>query len=121
MSLQSGDTRYLWQLFKAIEEFRKVDSEIPSQTINTFLYVATHEGCTMKDIEDALGVAQSTMSRNIASLDKINRHHQPGLGFVRAVEDPAERRRKIVTLTPKGKQLKARLNELCSGADRDSP
>ena len=23
MSLQSGDTRYLWQLFKAIEEFRK--------------------------------------------------------------------------------------------------
>ena len=66
----------------------------------------------MKELADALGVAQSTMSRNVAYLDRINRHHQPGLDLVRATEDPAERRRKIVTLTPRGRQLKTRLNEL---------
>lgn len=112
MATKAGLTRPLWQLFKAIEEFRRFDAEIPTQTVNTFLYVATHEGCTMKDVADALGVAQSTMSRNVATLDRINRHHQPGLDLVRAVEDPAERRRKIISLTPKGRQLTARLNEL---------
>lgn len=114
MARLDGTTKNLWRLFKAIEEFRKLDPEIPSQTINTFLYVAANEGCTMKDIASALGVAQSTMSRNVANLDKINRHHQPGLDLVRAVEDPAERRRKIVTLTPRGRQLKATLNEVAT-------
>lgn len=112
MAAPTNGTRALWTLFKAIEEFRKLDPEIPSQTVNTYLYVASHEGCTMKDIAEALGVAQSTMSRNISTLDKINRHHQPGLNLVNAVEDPNERRRKIVTLTPRGRQLMARLNEL---------
>jgi DNA-binding MarR family transcriptional regulator len=115
-SIKQNGTRTLWQAFKALEEFRKLDPEIPTQTVNTFLYVASHEGCTMKDIADALGVAQSTMSRNIAALDKINRHHQPGFDLVRAVEDPSERRRKIVTLTPRGRQLKARLNEQLAAA-----
>lgn len=63
----------------------------------------------MKDIPDALGVAQSTMSRTVAYLGKINRHHQPGMDFVRATEDPNERRRKVVRLTPRGRQLRDRI------------
>ena len=105
-------TMPLWRMFRGLETFRALDAEIPPQTIGTFLYVATHDGCLMKDLADSLGVAQSTMSRNVAMLDRINRHHEPGLDLVRAIEDPVERRRKIVRLTPKGRQLRDRLIDL---------
>ena len=83
--------------------------------MNTFLYVCIHDGTPMKDIADALGVAQSTMSRNIANLGEISRHHTPGLRFVRAVEDPNERRRKVVRLTARGRQLRDRLLSTLEG------
>jgi DNA-binding MarR family transcriptional regulator len=112
---RTNGTQPLWNLFQAVEEFRKLDQELPTQTANTFLYICVHEGCTMKDIADALGVAQSTMSRNVSALSKIHRLRKPGLDLVKATEDPYERRRKIVTLTPKGRQLKERLLALANG------
>jgi DNA-binding MarR family transcriptional regulator len=102
-------TMPLWKMFQAVEEFRKLDQELPTQTANTFLYITLHEGCTLKDIAEALGVAQSTMSRNVSALSKMHRLRKPGLDLVKATEDPYERRRKIVTLTPRGRQLKDRL------------
>jgi DNA-binding MarR family transcriptional regulator len=112
---KTNGTAPIYRMFKAIEEFRKLDQELPSQTVNTFLYIVVHEGCTMKDIADALGVAQSTMSRNVSALSKIHRLRKPGLDLVKATEDPYERRRKIVTLTPRGKQLKDRLMAIAQG------
>ncbi|MCA6062903.1 helix-turn-helix domain-containing protein [Thalassolituus marinus] len=44
-------------------------------------------------------------SRNVAALSKVHRLNKPGHDLVYAIEDPAERRRKIVFLTPKGKRV----------------
>jgi DNA-binding MarR family transcriptional regulator len=114
MLSNANGTRALSQALGIVEEFRKLSPEIPSQTIATFLYIAVHDPCPMKELVDGLGVAQSTVSRNVAMLDRINRHHEPGLDLVRASEDPNERRRKVVRLTPRGRQLRDRINRILS-------
>lgn len=103
------DLSRLSALARAVEEFRKLDPDLPSQTVATFLYVCLHEGCPMKDIADGLGLAQSTTSRNVAALSKWHRLRKPGLNLVDAKEDFYERRRKLVTLTPRGRKLRDEL------------
>jgi DNA-binding MarR family transcriptional regulator len=105
----------LSKVWRVIEEFRKLDPELPSQTINTFMYVAMHEGCTMKQLSEALGVAQSTMSRNVSALSKLHRLGKPGLDVVKSEIDPYERRRRIVTLTPRGRKLLAEVSSILEG------
>jgi len=88
-----------------LEEFRKVDPDMPIQMAAAFLVVANNEGVTMKELGDKLGISQSSCSRNVAALSKVHRLNKPGHDLVYAIEDPAERRRKIVFLTPKGKRV----------------
>jgi DNA-binding MarR family transcriptional regulator len=87
------------------EEFRKLDPCLQMQTAAVFLTIAHENGINMAKIGEITGLGQSSCSRNVAALSKFNRLNKPGLGLVKASEDPTERRRKIVTLTPKGKQV----------------
>lgn len=88
-----------------LEEFRKLDPEMPLQTAATFLTIALEEGITMKRLGEKLGISQSSCSRNVAVLSKHHRLNKPGHDLVYAAEDPVERRRKIVCLTAKGKRI----------------
>jgi DNA-binding MarR family transcriptional regulator len=100
---------------KLFEELRKVDSDMPLQMAATFVMVANNEGITMKDLGQRLGMAQSTCSRNVAALSKVHRLNKPGHDLLYATEDPAERRRKIVKLTPKGKRVAESILEIMEG------
>ncbi len=91
--------------WKLLEEFRKFDADMPIQTAAMFLVVAANEGITMKALGEELGISQSSCSRNVAALSKQHRLNKPGLDLVYAEEDPVERRRKIVKLTPQGRRL----------------
>ena len=101
-------------LLKIIEEMRKFDSHMESQTIAVFFYVCQYgavDGVSMKNISKELGLAQSTVSRNCYKLsDKIK--EKPGIGLLQSFEDPTERRRKLVRLTPRGKRVHSTLSEL---------
>jgi DNA-binding MarR family transcriptional regulator len=101
-------------LLKIIEEMRKFDSHMESQTIAVFFYVCQYgavDGVSMKNISKELGLAQSTVSRNCYKLsDKIK--EKPGIGLLQSFEDPMERRRKLVRLTPRGKRVHSTLSEL---------
>lgn len=99
-------------MFRAVEEMRKIDPEMQAHTINIFLMVCMRPGITMKDLGNSLGVAQATMSRNIAALGKGHHLHRPGYDLLVAEEDPVERCRKIVNLTPRGKRVKEALAEI---------
>lgn len=100
-------------LIQTLQEFReKVDPEMPLQQLLTLLVAARDPGVTMQDVMKELDVSSASVSRNVAKLGRVDRHHEPGFDLVTAYEDPMERRRKVVDLTSHGKQLIRRVAEV---------
>ena len=100
-------------LLKVIERFREIDGEMQAQAIAVLLKVAKNPlPLKMAEIAEELGLSQSTISRNVAYLGDWNRRKEAGHKLVEAYEDPAERRRKLVRLTAKGKRFVKSLNEI---------
>ena len=102
----------IFTLMHVLEEFRKLDPDLPIQYALSFLTLAQNEGMSMRELAERLGIAQSSASRNVAALSKWHSFGKPGLDLVQAEEDPRERRRKIISLTPKGHELIATLREM---------
>jgi DNA-binding MarR family transcriptional regulator len=99
------------RLMAVIEIARAEDPVMPIQMLQTFLAVARQPGITMHQLGEILQTSQASCSRNVAALGKWHKFGEPGLDLVEAVEDPVERRRKIMFLTPKGR---ARVQEVLS-------
>ena len=105
-------------LMRVLEEFRKLDPDLPIQYALSFLTLAENEGISMRELAERLGIAQSSASRNVAALSKWHSFGKPGLDLVQAEEDPRERRRKIISLTPKGHALIVTLRDLMNRETR---
>jgi len=100
-------------ILKIIERFREIDGEMQAQAMAVLLKVAKSSlPLKMADIAEELGLSQSTISRNVAYLGDWNRRREAGHKLVEAYEDPAERRRKLVRLTAKGRRFVKSLNEI---------
>lgn len=100
---------------------REVDPFIPTQMAECLLTVALQPGLTMSELSDRTGLAQSSCSRNIAALSKWHRLGKEGHDLVEAMEDPHERRRKIIFLTPKGaKVVQKAIQQLVPGFELKS-
>ena len=81
--------------------------------VQVFLEVANADGpVTFRELEDALGLTNSAVSRTVSALGQTNRKGQPGYDLLKVDADPAEGRRFIVTLTSKGRALKRQLQKL---------
>jgi DNA-binding MarR family transcriptional regulator len=100
---------------RILEAFRTLDPDLPIQYALSFLTIAQNEGLSIRDLSERLGIAQSSASRNVAALSKWHSFGKEGHDLVQSEEDPRERRRKIVTLTPKGRDLARRLVALLDG------
>lgn len=112
MSNEKGYTKKeMMKVLQILEDFRKVYPDMQMQTAVVFVNVVLNEGTTMKSIQERTGVVQATVSRNISLLSEdVNiARGRKGFGLVYTQEDPAERRRKIVFLTAKGKHLASSL------------
>lgn len=95
------DTR---KALRLLAEVQKIDPEMPLQQLMCLLVVAQEpDGMSLTDIANKVGISLPTASRHVGSLGKINRKKEEGLNLLEAFEDPLERRKKIVRLTPKGK------------------
>lgn len=113
MNSHSGTTKNLALISRVLTELRKIDPEMPIQVASVFLEVALSENpISMSDLGTRAGIAQSSVSRNVATLGKVNRFHQPGHDLLEAHEDPVERRRKLVTLTAKGRMVAQSISEI---------
>lgn len=106
------------QLMRALEVFRELDPDMPIQYALSFLTLARNPGLSIRDLSERLGIAQSSASRNVAALSEWHSFRKPGHDLIQAKEDPRERRRKIVTPTPKGEALLARLESIMNGVDK---
>jgi DNA-binding MarR family transcriptional regulator len=91
------------RLMAIIEIARAEDPVMPTQMLQTFLAVARQPGINMQQLGEILKTSQASCSRNVAALGKWHKLGEPGLDLIEAVEDPIERRRKIMFLTPKGR------------------
>jgi DNA-binding MarR family transcriptional regulator len=100
---------------RVLEAFRRFDPDMPIQYALSFLTIAQHEGLSMGELAQRLGIAQSSASRNIAALSRWHSFGKAGHDLVEALEDPRERRRKIVSLTPRGHRLIEALRALVAG------
>ena len=108
-ALVKGGVQGLEGLAAAIEVFRKLDAEMPAQTMLTFLLVARNPGINVGKLVERLGIAQSSTSRNVAYLSKWRAYLEEGHDLIEAVEDPRDRRTKTVDLTAKGRRLAEKL------------
>lgn len=81
-----------------------IDHEMPlGQAKCLFVIAQAEDGLSLTDISKKAGIGLATASRNVGALGNINRKREEGLRLIEAFEDPMERRKKIIRLTPKGK------------------
>jgi DNA-binding MarR family transcriptional regulator len=93
-------------LSRAIGLFSCLDpTHLYAHQIEVLLVIAQYEPCTLKKIENHLGIANSSVSRTVQALSAINRKRNPGYDLITIHRDPAEGRRFIVTLNARGKAL----------------
>jgi|TARA_A200000159_G_scaffold16996_1_gene13978 DNA-binding MarR family transcriptional regulator len=107
------------KLAQAIEFFRNSDNEntkeIPAQVISTFLYVASHDDCNKIDMERALKMSSASGSRNTDWLSDQHRLAKPGLGLIIKYRDRTNRRKQVLQMTAKGRQLANSLKQILYG------
>ena len=95
----------LVDLVQSLRVLRSLDDRMQLQTAITLLLVMRFAPCRMASLRSMAGLSQASISRNCAALGKIHRHGQPGLGLIQTEEDIMDRKHKIVTLTPKGRNV----------------
>ena len=94
----------------ALEAFREFTGEgdVQVQTIQTFLKIVFAGGATAnyEDIARSVGVSQAAVSRIIKKMAKGPRESE-GYGLIIVELDPFDSRRRIITLSQRGKDLVA--------------
>ena len=111
--MPTGSSKFsLRGIARAIDAFRGLDPEIQAQTIRTFIVIAeAAEPINMRDLQHKLGIATSSVSRNVAALSKHHRLGKSGHDLVEAYEDINDRRTKLVRLNGKGRAFASRLSD----------
>lgn len=92
-----------------IRALRTLAPDMPMQMADILLAVAMRPGVTMNDLSKSTGLSQSSISRNVAAMSRLHRLGKPGLDLMEAEIDPREPRRRVIFLTPKGKQFITKL------------
>jgi DNA-binding MarR family transcriptional regulator len=84
----------------------------PLHHARLFLEVATSEPCSFEHLEERLSLTNSSISRSVSALSDRNRHGDRGYRLLTVERDPAEGRRFLVRLSPKGRLLLQQLEAL---------
>jgi len=93
-----------------------LDREVPGQVVSCFLYVASHDMCHKNGMDEDLGFTPASSSRitDILSTGRPGRNAD-GLDLITKETDPTNRRRQVLTLTPRGKQLAQQMKTIIYG------
>lgn len=93
------------QLIRELEPSKAKVSELPIQTLTVLMYIASHDGCHKQAMEEDLGMNKAAGSRNTDWLARLHRLGRPGLNLITKEVDRSDRRRSVLKLTRKGKDL----------------
>ena len=105
------------RLSAVMSEMRKLQEKekgvMSIQTLEVFLAIAAKEGVSSSDLRRSTGIAQPTVSRALGDLgDWAVKKNSEGLKLVRTERDPSDMRNVLCFLTPTGKLLAARIEQL---------
>jgi DNA-binding MarR family transcriptional regulator len=81
--------------------------EVELNALRVLFVIASHHGKVIPQgtVRDLTGLSEAAISRNLAILGEGASRKQDGPEWVESYEDPEYRRRKLVKLTPKGRQF----------------
>lgn len=95
---------------------RAVGGDIESQGVAVLYNVMNNDPdpLTINDLMRLVGASHGSISRYLRLLGSADDHPRGGKchELVMCVEDPSDRRRKLVTLSPKGRRLRSALSSL---------
>ena len=107
------------KLFLVMERIRQLDDKMPAQVTACLLWIASHSRGHKTAMEDRLKISVASGSRNTDWLSDWHRLGKPGLGLVCKSQDPSNRRRAQLELTPKGELLIEDLRQILYGKHQD--
>ena len=96
-----------YNLLRVLHLFMKLDQsqDVPLQAMAVFWYVATYQNCSKKDIEEYFDMSKASSSRLTDYISRYHRLGKVGLGLISKESDPKDKRRTLLKLTRKGKDL----------------
>jgi DNA-binding MarR family transcriptional regulator len=93
------------QLIRELEPTKAKVNELPIQTLTCLMYIASHDGCHKQAMEEDLNMNKAAGSRNTDWLARLHRLGRPGLNLITKEVDYFDKRRSVLKLTRKGKDL----------------
>lgn len=87
-----------------LSNLREIDPNMPVSEALALLLIAKYEGISLKDLASKADVGMASASRYVRT-NSIER------GLVTSKEDPDERRKKVISLTAKGKAVVKKILE----------
>ena len=96
-----------YNLLRVLHMFMKLDDsqQVPLQSMAVFWYVATYQNCSKKDIEEHFKMSKASTSRMTDYISRYHRLGKAGLGLISKEQDPNDKRKTLLKLTRKGKDL----------------
>jgi DNA-binding MarR family transcriptional regulator len=101
---QPGSKNYPAQteiFLEVLQQVERVDSEFPLNYSICLAHIALNEGLSLTQLAEKTGLGLSTISRIVAAMSDFRPNGQ-SYGLIDLKVSPQERRRKELTLTPKG-------------------
>lgn len=108
-TLHEADRKQFRSIYQILLALRELDADMPVNQAVCFAWIALNEGRTQVELRQDLDMASSTSSRNLAALSKVHRLGKPGLDMIEWVENPEDRRAKLLYLSNKGKHLVSKM------------
>jgi DNA-binding MarR family transcriptional regulator len=93
----------LQNLWLIADKFREASDTLPIRWIQTFVWITQRQGADhlyQEKIAEAVGVPQGIMSKILKKMSD-----KGGLGLIHLERDTQDDRKKVITLTIKGKKL----------------
>jgi DNA-binding MarR family transcriptional regulator len=110
-------------VLQALHAFKALDPRISVNEVIAFLYAAENEGLTVQDMAHVARLTQSTASRSLRALGPKGSEwsQPPALGLLEAFLNPDDGRSHVIHLSPAGRDLRERLDEIIAESVTISP